>query len=152
MPRLAEVLKKKPDINGTVSKLIAEKYSAQIDQKTAESSSALAKRINDVFAQLWNRCLNLVNSETAKLRAEFKAEIARIPVPEKVIERVIEKVEKAEEAKEEKEKPEKILVKREKGTGLITKVIKGDETYTYRRNKSGFVTEIVCDSDNRRSG
>ena len=149
MGRLADALRKRPDLKVVASKIVAEKYSEEIDRKTAATFDSVIDRVNTVINEMWDRCQQMI-------RIAVRDEMSKLEIPERivreqpqVIERIVvkevenalRKQEQEEEAQEEREEPKVMMIKRDE-TGLITSVVKGDTTYTMVRNRNGRVTKV----------
>lgn len=94
----------------------------------------------EIAQQVCAECETITKTLEKALRAFVKAEIAALPVPERVIvERITEAVTEREE-EDEAEDMEPITVQRKDGVMVTAK--KGDTTFDIIRNKAGFIKEI----------
>lgn len=93
----------------------------------------------EIAQQVCAECETITKTLEKALKAFVRAEIAAIPVPERVIvERTVETV--TERAEEDEDEMEAITVQRK--DGIISTVKKGDLTYDVIRNKSGLIKEV----------
>ena len=106
-----------------ISEAIVKKYSAEI---AAKVQAVIAAEIPKVQARV-----------EAAVTAEAKRIIEAMPIPERVIERVVETV---TEREERDETPKPVTVQRK--DGVIASVKVGDCSYDVIRNKQGMIKEV----------
>ena len=95
----------------------------------------------EIKDQVCAECASITSTLENALRAFVKAEIAALPVPERVIvERTVETVTERVDAEKDEDEMEAITVQRK--DGIISTVKKGDLTYDVIRNKSGLIKEV----------
>lgn len=100
---------------------ISDKVQAKVKAEVASCMDGMAARIEA--------------SVLARVDTLIKNAVASLPAPEKVVERVIERIER-----EEDDEPKTITVQRK--DGLIAGVKVGDDAYTVIRNKQGLIKEV----------
>lgn len=139
MPRLADVLDMaryesipRKDNTQDIAAVILASQTAMADVITRNFKGEIAQ-------QVCAECETITKTLEKALKAFVRAEIAAIPVPERVIvERTVETV--TERAEEDEDEMEAITVQRK--DGIISTVKKGDLTYDVIRNKSGLIKEV----------
>ena len=139
MPKLAEVLTmanapRQRDNTQDLAAIILSSQTAMADVITRNFKGEIAQ-------QVCAECETITKTLEKALRAFVKAEIAALPVPERVIvERIVETVTERVDAEEDEDEMEAITVQRK--DGIISTVKKGDLTYDVIRNKSGLIKEV----------
>ena len=94
----------------------------------------------EIKDQVCAECASITSTLENALRAFVKAEIAALPVPERVIvERTVETVTEREER--EDDEPKTVTVQRK--DGVISTVKVGSVTFDVVRNKQGLIKEAV---------
>lgn len=105
--------------------VITRNFKGEIKDQVCAECAAIEKKMADSLISLVERYV--------------KDAVADLPVPERVIERIVELVEAKEEA-EEDEPPMVMTVQRK--DGMIDTVKQGGKTFDVIRNKQGFIKEV----------
>lgn len=140
MPRLADVLDMaryesipRKDNTQDIAAVILASQTAMADVITRNFKG-------EIKDQVCAECASITSTLENALRAFVKAEIAALPVPERVIvERTVETVTEREER--EDDEPKTVTVQRK--DGVISTVKVGSVTFDVVRNKQGLIKEAV---------